>query len=320
MNQKLNPSNFLQWWWHGLKSPWLALVAKPEVIRVTSKGIEYRSAINANKDIKLSRQHKSGKAYLLAPIDKVISVAIPANLKTAALADIAESLLPFDSHELHIAADRQRSRLYTIAIKHSEALISQLTSAGKIPLGVAFEHGQNLVYSDIDPRLISAAKTSKPGKLSLSLVSIIVLTCGIITFAWLSESARHKGLLVELQNLQKPLAGSPAKDAFVTEEYDKLLSELNSLKDWPISRSVQILQELVQRLPAEANVTQLILQDDEVVLDGSALSATEIVSSLDQSNFFTSSEFITAISSNGADKTERFRVKTSITPPETAND
>ncbi|NNC99235.1 MAG: PilN domain-containing protein, partial [Gammaproteobacteria bacterium] len=113
----------------------------------------------------------------------------------------------------------------------------------------------------------------------------------------------------------------PASDGTTTADESLMPSlpeALQIVAPRTANQVMSILQDLQQTMPVGAEFSQIILNDQELVIDGKASSATRVQANIEKSGRFTDSKFVTAISSSNVDRLERFRLTATIaeTPEE----
>ena len=76
--------------------------------------------------------------------------------------------------------------------------------------------------------------------------------------------------------------------------------------------ATEVLAELTRLVPDQAYLAQLVMQADEVQLHGSAATASNLISLLDQSPLFRAPQFRSPVTQDGRDGTERFHLSVEL--------
>jgi general secretion pathway protein L len=76
--------------------------------------------------------------------------------------------------------------------------------------------------------------------------------------------------------------------------------------------ATEVVAELTRLVPDQAYLAQMILQDGEVQLHGSATTASDLISLLDQSPLFRAPQFRSPVTRDGGDGTERFHLSVEL--------
>jgi general secretion pathway protein L len=76
--------------------------------------------------------------------------------------------------------------------------------------------------------------------------------------------------------------------------------------------ATEVLAELTRLVPDQAYLSQLLLQDGEVQLHGSAATASDLISRLDQSPLFRAPQFRSPVTQDGSDGTEYFHLSVEL--------
>jgi general secretion pathway protein L len=73
-----------------------------------------------------------------------------------------------------------------------------------------------------------------------------------------------------------------------------------------------VLAELTRLVPDQAYLAQLLLQDGEVQLHGSAATASDLIGLLDHSALFRAPQFRSPVTRDGRDGAERFHLSVEL--------
>jgi len=82
------------------------------------------------------------------------------------------------------------------------------------------------------------------------------------------------------------------------------------------SMATEVIAELTRLVPDQAYLEQLLLQDGDVQLYGSAATASDLIGLLDQSPLFRAPQFRSPVTQDGRDGTERFHVSVELVEEE----
>lgn len=308
---------FLAWWKRGLLSP----LPKVEAIRVAVTLIDdvvCDTAGQALSQSDIEQLVKDADAYLMLSPENVMSRGISDAQKGLPLSDIAEEVLPFDASELIITsalsqADKQE-QLHCVVRSELFDPLSVCKASGVICCGVAFDLPEQRLFARLDDQpLARAPRISKYWG-----VALVLLVLGLLaSSAYLSQSAsqQNKALREQLSQLGQRLEGGQGAGAQVSSAQLKQAA-INSIKQNVDTRDAEqiiaALRSIAESLPEAAVVDQLIISGNELVIDASALSATQVQANLDASGAFEASEFISSISRSASNERERFRLKANI--------
>ena len=308
---------FLAWWKRGLLSP----LPKVEAIRVAVTLIDdvvCGATGQALSQSDIEQRVKDADVYLLLSPESVMSRGISDEQKGLPLSDIAEEVLPFDASELIITsalaqADKQE-QLHCVLRSELFDPLSVCKAGGIICCGVAFDLPEQRLFARLDDQpLAHAPRVSKHWGLAIVLLVLGLL----VSSAYVSHSAsqQNQALSMQLSQLKQRLEGGQNTGAQVSSAQFKQAA-INSIKQNIGTRDAEqimaALRSIAESLPEDVVVDQLILSGNELVIDASALSATQVQANLDASGAFEASEFISSISRSASNERERFRLKASI--------
>jgi len=308
---------FLAWWKQGLLSP----LPKVEAIRVVVTLVDHvvcDSAGQALSQRDIEQLVKDTDPYLLLSPESVMSSGISAAQKGLPLPDIAEEVLPFDASELIITsavsqADKQE-QIHCIVRSELFEPLSVCKASGVICCGVAFDLPEQRLFARLDNQpLARDARISKYWGLALLVLVIGLLACS--AYLSYSSSQQNKALSKQISQLSEHVDGgqngrAQNSRAQINEAATNSIKQNIDTRD--AEQIIAALTSIAESLPEAATVDQLILSGNELVIDASALSATQVQANLDSSGAFEASEFISTISRSASDKRERFRLKASI--------
>ena len=98
------------------------------------------------------------------------------------------------------------------------------------------------------------------------------------------------------------------------ERLDEIRSQVHLLTERKSTERVvvEVLNELTRLVPDEAHVVQLTLRANEVQLQGFARDAGRLIRLLDRSTFFREPHFLSPITQDPVEGTERFHIAVSL--------
>ncbi len=304
---------FFQWWWQGLCSIRTSGKSRVRLLEVTDSGLQLIDPSDTRQQLTDSAGELSTidatSNYLLAPAEQVLNTRIPASLRTEAMPDIAERLLPFKSDELYITTDAERYELFAISKADIAHLLGKPGDHGLTLHGVAFAANDKLHYSPF----LSAEnplKLSKPFLRRAALLTGLLVVSGIAL--WQVESHQQSKLRKQLEDLSSQPgveSASLRQTALTDEDIIELTNALQADAIRPAPQITALLQSVVRSMPENAEFDQLILTEAEFLIDGKASSATQVQTMLEQTEQFSGSEFVTSISTSADQLSERFRLR-----------
>ncbi|MBL4672964.1 MAG: hypothetical protein JKX81_11950 [Arenicella sp.] len=298
---------FFAWWKQGLLSP----LPKAEAIRVVLTVVDNvvcDSDGQALSQADIDQLGKDADLYLLAAPEKVMSKRIADAQKGLPLSDIVEEVLPFDASELIVALvvaqGDEQDQLHCLVRSELVDPLSTCKAIGLVCSGVAFDVSEQRLFARLDDQLlVSEPKMPKYWLLALLLLIIALLSSSV--YLSHSESQKNKALAGQLNQLREPVSGVQVNEAAA-----KSIKPLIRARE--AEQIIAVLTSITESLPEAAIIDQLILSGNELVIDASAVSATQVQANLDSSGAFEATEFITTISRSANDDRERFRLKARI--------
>ena len=301
-------SHFLAWWKQGLTKPLPIAKAAPVVLRIDGENLCDLSGQKLS-DAQLNKFRECKGVYLLAPQHKVISKRISSSQKGLRLRLIAEQVMPFDASELVLACDHPKDNIHAIVKADLAHQLSVIAASGLEIIGVAFTDGEDLLFArDFNAGNeggIDIAASQRRALLAWLGAIVITLSAPIAGFAYMShyEILRADKLRDQLGQLHADLAVSQRRSISAMPTQTKQRDAAN------VAAS---LKSLTNALSEQTRVGYLIFSADQLVIDASAKSATQIQANLDASDAFAASEFVTSISRSASDNAERFRLQISL--------
>jgi len=291
------------WWLEGLCLPFPKRARRRWVLELSPHGIEYRikatdrPTLLTDQPQQILRKARGTDAYLLVPTDAVISTGVPIDKRHLSPLEIASVLLPFEDGELMVAINSKRDRIYAVPHNDVSEGVTDLQRNGLTVTGVAFSDGHEFYCVELEPQP-ALQKTKLPWRL-LAAILLAVSLAGA-SFQWSLENKRQDLLrqamdehrLVDLTPAAESLLGSQVPDVSYTAD-----------------RIRRLLRNVADALPDGAEVDQVILNDAELLLDMRAPSGSLVRAEIDAAELFSSSEFVSAISADSNQSSERFRLK-----------
>jgi hypothetical protein len=295
--------SFLAWWKQGLLNP----LPRAKVSRVVLLVVDHVLCDSSGK--KLSQQsidqlQGESKLYLLAASKKVMSKGISEAQRGLPLWLVAEEILPFNASELFIAKSDDGDHIHFVVRSDLDLQLRIFEASGLGCSGVAFDIPGRRQFVALDSQALRG--TARVPKLRLA--GLILVTVGIVAGAGVMSYAagqKQEALDYQLTQLKQQVS-------ILQGDGSQTHSIADKIKTRDAKQVVSALKAIAESLPEEAIIDQLILSDNDLVIDASALSATQVQANLDSSQAFQASEFITTISRSTTEDRERFRLKLSI--------
>jgi hypothetical protein len=116
----------------------------------------------------------------------------------------------------------------------------------------------------------------------------------------------------EQQKLTEQLKGLSTSLDVEAPDYAVIEQELSQVAKNRIINPELILSKVSRTLPDDAQINQLILHQDEMIIDGEANKASGVQTALEELDAFGESQFISAISADQKNQTERFKLKLTV--------
>jgi hypothetical protein len=293
---------FFAWWKQGLLNPFPKTQVTREVLSVVDNAL-CDSEGNKLSQENIDQLQTRSNLYLFVAKQKVMSRGISDAQKGLPLARVAEEVLPFNASELFIAQSDDEHIHFVIRSELDDQL-RIFEASGLSCTGVAFDFLEDRLFVELDNQtLVGNAPIPR-----FLMLAVLVLLIGIVASALFisdAENQKEKTLEYQLTKLRQQ-ASVMHRDARQTSSIDALLTTRDAKQVFAALRSIAEL------LPEKAIVDQLILSENDLLIDASAVSATQVQANLDSSKAFAASEFITTISRSSKEDRERFRLKLSI--------
>ncbi|RBP47140.1 hypothetical protein [Arenicella xantha] len=255
------------------------------------------------------------KVYLLVPADNVISIAVPLNKRGMSVDAVVAELMPFKAEELwYVAADagaRVDAVLRQELVEPLDACKEALLSIS----GLAFDAAQQRRFVEFHDfagdagQARAVPRNRYQRRLVLGAVTLIALF-GLSGYWWSQESKLQTSLQQKISALNQSNSGL---------EFDSDVI-MTSGQGSSVATTVNYLESLSRTLPNDAVVDQAILNAHTLVLDMRARSSSLVRTRVDTNDLVIDSEFVSAISADGARDVERFRLKLKFAATDTTQE
>jgi len=241
-----------------------------------------------------------------------MSKRITESQKGVPLGELAEEVLPFKQHELVLARDSGETTLLAVLKSDMSADVELAQEQGARALSVAFDLDGQLIFTGgvlLDELLESAPRNGQTimhlkTKMITAFVILGIFGLGFAINKALSvETERQIKLRQELRQLQSHIDATQ----LVSEKAISERIKIRSATDLS-----ETLSSLTSSLTDTTVLSQVILSGDELIIDARSDSATQVQAQLDASGAFAMTEFVSSISRNVADGSERFRLKATV--------
>lgn len=151
------------------------------------------------------------------------------------------------------------------------------------------------------------------------LIRGLILLALILAIVAVAIPLQRQRSALDALNEQVALTREAAEESYaLREQLDQLtqtgyflLTEKNRR-----SMATEVIAELTRLVPDQAHLAQMLLQDGEVQLHGSAATASDLISLLDQSPLFRAPQFRSPVTQDGRDGSERFHVSVELVEEE----
>lgn len=305
--QQTTFSRFLTWWQSGLLAPFSRFSNSETVVRVSNGQIYNGKAESLS--IVDGDTHKSSQAvYLNVAAELLMLKQISEAQRSMIVESVIRDIFPFDPEEVIAVWNADKTQMFAILKTDVAADIELLESKGLYVNGIAFDDDSNpessgFLFADINAnKLDRVPSISKVWPVSILLLAASL--CVLFMFLSRGEVSRQLSLARDIsahqnQALKKANEWSP--------EIVSLLKNQRNADD--VS---SLLKALTSHLTQSTVIEQLIVSDDELLIDASAMSATQLQTNLENSGAFSTVEFVSSISSNKTNDSERFRIKASL--------
>jgi general secretion pathway protein L len=232
-----------------------------------------------------------------------------------------DRLTPFRADEVHfahriIATDSQNRRIAVELAAAPNATVDRALEtariAGVVParLELVGAHRGNLEPLNLLPH--TSGDRAGQRRLLRALI-LLALLLAIAAVALPLQQQRAK--LAHLTDQIAETRAAAEQNHALREQLEKLAQTSQFLLAEKARRpmATDVLAELTQLVPDEAYLSQLVLQKDEVLLYGSAATASDLIGLLDQSPLFRAPQFRSPVTQDVADDgAERFHLSVEL--------
>jgi general secretion pathway protein L len=231
-----------------------------------------------------------------------------------------DRLTPFRADEVHFAhrivdTDLQDRRITVELVVAPRAMVDQALETarmvGVVPARLELVGAQGDAPEPLD--LLPHRSADRAGQRRLvRALMLLALLLTIVAVAIPLERQRSK-----LADLNDRIAASRAeaeKSSVLREQLDLLTQTGYFLLTEKARRpmATDVLAELTRLVPDEAYLSQLVLQESQVELYGSAATASDLIGLLDQSPLFRAPQFRSPVTQDVDDGAERFHLSVEL--------
>jgi general secretion pathway protein L len=231
-----------------------------------------------------------------------------------------DRLTPFRADEVHFAhrivdTDLQDRRITVELVVAPRAMVDQALETarmvGVVPARLELVGAQGDAPEPLDLLPHRPADRARQRRLVRALM-LLALLLTIVAVAIPLERQRSK-----LADLNDRIAASRAeaeKSSVLREQLDLLTQTGYFLLTEKARRpmATDVLAELTRLVPDEAYLSQLVLQESQVELYGSAATASDLIGLLDQSPLFRAPQFRSPVTQDVDDDEERFHLSVEL--------
>ncbi|MFT7528307.1 MAG: hypothetical protein ACI9LY_003468 [Arenicella sp.] len=298
-------SQFYDWWVKGILLPLPKSRPKRLVLDLSGAKIEFRvrpadppKLLSERERLQLLKS-RDNNGYLAVPSHAVISTSIPVLKRGLSPAEVVSSLLPFSANEVLGSIDRKSNKLHAVVRADIKQRIASLRENNISVAGVAFSGEVDFIFVDFEAPLNSSSSrlpVSWYALLALPLVAFVLA----VSYWWHAEST--------LQSRLKDVLNDSQSESLLTAD-DGFPSLLSIASSASVSQNHLLLQSLVNSLSDGAVVDQIIVNESELLMDMQAPSGSLVKTEIDATGLFLSSQFVSAITTDLSQNSERFRLK-----------
>ena len=294
---------FFAWWKQGLLNP-LPKARSVQIVLSVLDNVLCDATGQTLTASEIDFCKKGADIYLLAPTEQVMSRRIPDAQHGLPLSDIAEEVLPFDASELIVTLSVDQTYIYSIVKSGLSDQLSVITSNDLICCGIAFDVLGQFVFAQQrgDSRV-----SNKRAQITVFATIVLMFSGLVVSYLYVlhSEDQKRQSLSQQLKQLTLETAGMHLDNSQTGSVIAQI--ELRGAEHLAFA-----LTSVSGALTEATIVDQLILSGNELLLDASAESATQVQANLETSGAFKSTEFVTTISRSPGQEYERFRLKAII--------
>lgn len=302
-------SRFLAWWQQGLLAPFSGLHKLPINVCVIDGAICDSQAQPLSESEKAALKSLKG-VVLIVGSELVMTKRVGEAHKGLPLPSVIAEVLPFEPSELISVWGSEQEHIFCALKSNLATTQNIIESQGLQLLGYAFNEHFNSGKSEYLYAL-DDAQTSSPTIHKAWLLAVFILFAFLsASFAYLGEQADQRNALLS-RKIGELAIKTEANQANVSKAFSSLI-QLRTANE-----VTELLTSLSNDLTKSTVVDQLILSDDELLIDASAQSASQLQSELEGSDFFDGTEFVSSISRSAGDDNERFRLQAVLRKPST---
>lgn len=291
-------SLFLKWWWQGLTNIF-DRTDKLYLIKTTESGLEFLLPNQSlfNSDATPNRlKHKS---WFFVPAEsRVLSTEIPNNQIRQSDKTIVESLTPFGFDEVFFSITNDRKQLAVVSKKQIENQLQKINDESFNLQGIIFHTQQGQLTHQL-----KQAKTQHLTAISILAIILFVIWGGL-------KVANHRAQQYQSQLQTQLIELAPTKPT--TKLNEQQSETVQQYSQNLLSKRAKALNSIAQLLSDDTIIEQLLINSDELVIDGSSSNASSLLKRLQESEFLKEVEFVTAISLDKKTQIERFKISAKL--------
>lgn len=291
-------SLFLKWWWQGLTNIF-DRADKRYLIKTTESGLEFllpnQSLLNSDA---ASNRLKNKNWFFVPEENQVLSTEIPSNQIRQSDKTIVESLTPFGFDEVFFSITNDRKQLAVVSKKQIENQLQKINDESFNLQGIIF-HTQQGQQTD---------QLKQPKSQHLTAISILALILFVIWGGL--KFANHRAQQYQSQLQAQLIELAPTKP--ITTLSEQQSESVQQYTQNLLSKRTNALNSIGQLLSDDTTIEQLLINSDELVIDGSSSNASSLLKQLQKSEFLDEVEFVTAISLDKKTQIERFKISAKL--------
>jgi general secretion pathway protein L len=229
-----------------------------------------------------------------------------------------DRLTPFRADEVHFAhrivdTDPQDRRITVELVVAPKAMVDQALETARM-IGVVPARLELVGAQDPEPLdLLPHRSADRAGERRL-IRALMLLALLLLIVAVAIPLQRQRSKLADLNNRIAASRAQAEESRALREQLDLLTQTGTFLLAEKARRpmATDVLAELTRLVPDEAYLSQLILQEGQVELHGSAATASDLIGLLDQSPLFRAPQFRSPVTQDADDGGERFHVSVEL--------
>ena len=206
-----------------------------------------------------------------------------------------------------------RLKLYVIPKNIIDAMLGKIHNLGLIPDNIHVYSGDE-INSNVD--LITASgRPREITNIDVPTRIIFVITCFLLFSVLYIPVLRYQKMLNILKNDVEQTRMEAMKVVPLKKEKEQILERNRFLSDIQTDRRsiMEILAELSRILPDNTFLNRLIINGNNIQLEGESNTATAILPLLEQSVMFKNAQFRSPVTRNDANSRDRFQVSADLT-------